>query len=141
MPPNMLGNEAFTQQFKAMVGRGCPHCTHQCFKHLAPVQSTILDYRNRFSDLRKAAQDRDLLWMFHTSVHDHKHQAVSLDHSYMEHSDMEHTSRTATSPSSTAPAPPNADTPKAKRRRVPGACRAYIRIRRRTHIHIQRLGA
>ena len=63
MPPNMLGNEAFTQQFKAMVGRGCPHCTHQCFKHLAPVQSTILAYRKSFSDLRKAAQDRDLLWI------------------------------------------------------------------------------
>ena len=50
------------------------------------------------------AQDRDLLLIVNSSVHDHEHQAVSE-----EHSDMEHTSPTATSTSSTAPSSPKAN--------------------------------
>ena len=104
MPANMLGEQAFRQQFKAMVGQGCPNCTHKCLQRLKPALPTILAYRKSFSDLPHAAQDRDLLWVFISSVHDHEHQAVSE-----EHSDMEHTSPTATSPSSTAPASPKAN--------------------------------
>ena len=100
MPPNMLGEQAFRQQFKAMVGQGCPNCTHNCFQRLAPVLKTILAYRKSFSDLPREAQDRDLLRMFNSSARDHKHQAVSE-----EHSDMEHTSPTLASPSSTAQHP------------------------------------
>ena len=109
MPANMLGEQAFRQQFKAMVGQGCPNCTHKCSQRLKPALSTILAYRKSFSDLPHAAQDRDLLWVFISSVHDHEHQAVSE-----EHSDMEHTCPTPTSLSSAAPAPPKSDAPKAK---------------------------
>ena len=109
MPSSKLGEEAFREKFRGMCFRGCPNCKHSCFQRLAPSESHILNYRKSFHDLPRAAQDRDLLWIFSNCALDHDQQAISK-----EHSDMEHTSPTPTSPSSTAPATPKADTPEVK---------------------------
>ena len=104
MPSSKLCEQVVHEKFKGLVFRGCPTCQSSCFQRLAPFDSHILDYSKSFCDLPRAAQDRDLLWMFSNCALDHGCQAVSE-----EHSDMEHASPTATSPSSTAPASPKAN--------------------------------
>ena len=46
------------------VQKGCRYCGHGCFEALKADEQGILDYRRALRMLPKAAQDRDLLWIF-----------------------------------------------------------------------------
>ena len=50
------------------LSKGCCHCGFSCFHALKEDHEGIMQYRRSFSELPKAAQDRDLLWIFSGSA-------------------------------------------------------------------------
>ena len=48
--------------------KGCCHCGFSCCHALKEDHEGIMQYRRSFSELPKAAQDRDLLWIFSGSA-------------------------------------------------------------------------
>ena len=50
------------------LSKGCCYCGSSCFHALKQDHEGIVQYRQSFSELPKATQDRDLLWIFYGSA-------------------------------------------------------------------------